>query len=560
MNTKLSIAPLMCALLLGACAQKNDDGKPVVPINPKGTIQEEASTKIEGNWFIRDPQVDGEEGVSSDLALATMNLPEPQEIIVAVIDSGVDYEHEDLKDVMWVNPGETGLDESGIDKASNGIDDDGNGYVDDVHGWNYLGGADGKNIEKETLEMTREVVHFKKKIAAGEILTPEEEAYFQKVSKAVSTEKNSAMEKTAKYTPVQEKIQEAKNLLKQKLGLSEFTKDSLEAISSGDSDVLSAKEHLLQTIQKFGDVDRIKRALDYYADILNYYTNEDFDPRSTIVKDDPSDFSDINYGNNDVRGPDASHGTHVSGIIAASRGNGLGIDGVSANVKIMALRAVPDGDERDKDVALAIRYAADNGAKIINMSFGKGFSPYKDKVDEAFMYAAEKGVLFMNAAGNDNADLDVTDSFPSKYLGAAPYAGFEIPGYINVGASARLKDLGLPASFSNFGKKSVDLFAPGHRILSAVPGNKYATYSGTSMAAPTAAGVAALVWTHFPELTAVQLKAILKESVRGYGDFEVRKPGADQYDLLVPFTSLSETGGIIDAKTALELTKFLSEN
>lgn len=562
MNAKMSLAPLVCALVLGACAQKKDE--PLVDkVNPKGTIEEHTSNETalaEGNWFTRDPAVNKEEGVSSDLAISELELPDSKEIIVAVIDSGVAYQHEDLKDVMWHNLGEKGTDANGNDKATNGIDDDKNGYIDDIHGWNFLGGKDGKNITKETLEMTREVVRLKKKIANGDTLTEKEQKHFEVVKKAVADEKEYATSRQKKYQPVQAEIEKNVSLLKEKLGLKEVNKKTLNEINPTAPDLVAAKEHLLGIIKKFGYIGRIKRALNYYHDVLTYYINEDFDPRSEIVGDDPSDFTDTNYGNNNVQGPDADHGTHVSGIIAASRGNGLGIDGVATNVKIMALRAVPDGDERDKDIALSIRYAADNGAKIINMSFGKGFSPYKDKVDEAFMYAAEKGVLILNAAGNDSADIDVVDSFPSKYLSSEVYEEKEIPGFITVGASSRLKDLGLPASFSNYGKKSVDLFAPGNKILSAIPDNKYATFSGTSMACPAAAGVAALVLSHYPQLSAVQLKEILKHTVRKYEGFSVRLPGADKMDIPVEFSILSETGGVVDAKAALEFTKYLAEH
>lgn len=564
---KMPLVSIMCGLLLSSCAQKNDaDDVIQTPMNPKGTIkdvvseEEQAALLIEGNWFTRDPILNGEEGVSSDKAIAQLQLPEVSEVIVAVIDSGVDTEHEDLQGKIWFNPGETGLDEQGNDKARNGIDDDKNGYVDDIHGWNFIGGADGSHIDYETLEMTREVVRFKAKLASGIELSEEEQVYFEKVKKAVSDERDYANSRIEKYQPLGDKIEAMKKVLTDKLGLSEFTKASLEAISSSDAEVIAAKDHLLETIAKFGSVNRIASALEYYHAILDYYTNESFDPRSEIVKDDPSDFSDTNYGNNDVKGPDAGHGTHVSGIIAAVRGNGMGVDGIAPNVKIMALRAVPNGDERDKDIALAIKYAADNGAKIINMSFGKAFSPYKEKVDEAFMYAAEKGVLIMNAAGNDNANTDLVRSFPNKYLKSSAYSVSEVPGFISVGASSRLKGLALPADFSNFGKESVDFFAPGHRILSTTPDNTYDTYSGTSMACPAAAGVAALVLGHYPELSAIQLAEILKRTSRLYGDLEVRKPGAAQFDLPVAFEGLSLTGGVVDAYSALEFTKYLAEH
>ncbi|MFK8139018.1 MAG: S8 family serine peptidase [Bdellovibrionales bacterium] len=569
------------AVLFAACGNNQDTGLDLPSTNKFGThihnLEEENVlskhqgdldglflsndlTKKDGNYFTRNPELDDEEGTSSDWAIVDFELSHKKQIIVAVIDSGVDHNHEDLKDVMWNNPGETGLDENGNDKSSNGIDDDENGYVDDIYGWNFIGGADGAHIDKETLEMTREVVRFKKRIAAGDVLNDQEKKYFEVVKKAVEDEKEYASSRLEKYIPIQADIDKNMNVLKTKLGQEDFSLEALEAIDSTDSEVINAKEELIKVVKRWGSVARIQRALDYFNDILNYYVNEDFDPRTKIVGDNPDDFSDVNYGNNDVIGPDAGHGTHVAGIIAASRDNDLGINGVAANVRIMALRAVPNGDERDKDIALAIRYAADNGANIINMSFGKDFSPDKVEVDKAFLYAAEKGVLIMNAAGNDNRNVDKKQSFPNKYLSEKFHESLEIPSFMSIGASSRLKNLMLPASFSNYGKKGVDLFAPGHQILSTTPGNKYDVYSGTSMACPAAAGVAALVWSQFPEMTAEQLKDLLNYTSRKYDGFKVRLPGAETFDLPVMFSGLSKTGGVIDAHAAIGLAKELSEN
>ncbi|MFL5808573.1 MAG: S8 family serine peptidase, partial [Flavisolibacter sp.] len=275
------------------------------------------------------------------------------------------------------------------------------------------------------------------------------------------------------------------------------------------------------------------------------------DYRGDIVKDNYNDFNDRFYGNNDVMAGTPFHGTHVSGIIAAARNNGLGIDGIADNVRIMMVRAVPDGDEHDKDIALAIRYAVDNGAKVINMSFGKGFSPQKQWVDDAVRYAQSKGVLLVHAAGNDAADVDTTWNFPTPvYKGD----GNRATNWITVGASGDPQLGGLVASFSNYGKKEVDVFAPGVKIYSSIPGgNTYGEAQGTSMASPVVAGVAALVLEYFPTLSAEQVKYVIEKSSTKV-DMKVKTPGSDEE---VDMSELSKSGGLLNAYEAVKLASTL---
>lgn len=290
----------------------------------------------------------------------------------------------------------------------------------------------------------------------------------------------------------------------------------------------------------------LKEAVDYYGVIVNYGYNENFDSRE-IVGDNINNSQERNYGNNDVEGPDPDHGTHVAGIIAADRKNNLGIKGIADNVKIMVVRAVPNGDERDKDVANAIIYAVDNGAKIINMSFGKSFSPQKEAVDKAVRYAEQKGVLLVHAAGNDSEDIDVNKNYPSKFY----LDGKEAKNWIEVGASSAGSDEDLVGSFSNYGRKMVSLFAPGVEIYSTVPDNKYKNNDGTSMASPATAGVAALLMSYFPELTALQVKDILMKSSRKFDNLKVQKPGGGKVD----FNQLSASGGLVNAYEAVKMAK-----
>lgn len=324
--------------------------------------------------------------------------------------------------------------------------------------------------------------------------------------------------------------------------------EAVRALESNDPAVVKAKKDMINLLANGLTEDRLNQVLDYYTDQLQYFYNENFNARA-IVGDNYADLSEKDYGNNDVIGPDSHHGTHVSGIIAAVRDNKIGIKGVATNVKIMAVRVVPNGDERDKDVANGIRYAVDNGAKVINMSFGKAFSPYKKAVDEAVKYAESKGVLLVHAAGNDNKNNDELPSFPGRSL---IKDARDVNNWLEIGASSFQKGLTLPADFSNYGKKTVDFFAPGVDILSTTPDNHYDTFSGTSMATPVAAGVAALLLSYDPSMDADAVKALMIDTSRRYPKLQVNLPGTETPVL---FSSLSTYGTVVDAFEAAKSLK-----
>jgi cell wall-associated protease len=292
-------------------------------------------------------------------------------------------------------------------------------------------------------------------------------------------------------------------------------------------------------------IDHNTEVCDNYKNGMEYGYNPEFDPRS-IVGDNYTNTEERFYGNNDVKGTFPVHGTHVAGVIAANRKNNLGINGIADNVKIMALRAVPNGDERDKDIANAIRYAVDNGAKIINMSFGKDYSPQKDAVDKAVKYAEAKGVLLVHAAGNDDDNNDTKPSFPTRYY----KDGKEAANWIEVGASGWGADSTLAADFSNYGKKSVNFFAPGVQLYSTTPANGYETMDGTSFASPAVSGVAAILLSYFPNLTPLQVKDILIKSTRKFDSLMVKK--SDKTGV-VKFSDLSSSGGLVNAYEAVKL-------
>jgi subtilisin family serine protease len=317
------------------------------------------------------------------------------------------------------------------------------------------------------------------------------------------------------------------------------------ALQPGSDSVRAARDLYLRMAASGIDAKALADARQDVQGQLEYGLNPDFNPR-TIIGDDPADPSQRRYGNRDVTGPDAKHGSHVAGIIGAVRGNDTGIDGIATSVRLMAVRAVPNGDEHDKDIANAIRYAVDNGAHIINMSFGKGYSPFKALVDEAVKYADSRGVLMIHAAGNDGENLAESPSFPTpQYL-----AGGRATNWIEVGASSWKGGENLAASFSNYGKEQVDVFAPGVDILSTVPGGGYERQSGTSMAAPVVSGVAALLMSYFPTLSATDVKQILIDTATRHGDTMVVRPGSDGEK--VRFSELSITGGIVNAHAAVK--------
>jgi subtilisin family serine protease len=497
-----------------------------------------AQNEVPKGWHLLNPKDSGHYyGISLAQAynfLQSKNLKSTP-VIVAVIDSGVDTTHEDLKAVLWHNPGEI---------PGNGIDDDKNGYVDDVYGWNFLGGRDGKNVEKDSYEAARVYHGLKSKWEGKEIdkskLSPAEEREYEMWKRA--KEAVGVVDPLTAYTVIQLK-REYKNVLAAdsvfKAKIKEnYTAKDVDEYTPADDVTKKGKRSLLKIYQGF-EIEPATPASEVIPDVDEYISSEEMKMknvetpptpyRADIVKDNYNDINDRFYGNNDVMVSKAAalHGTHVSGIIGAARNNGVGVDGVADNVKIMMLRAVPDGDEHDKDIALAIRYAADNGAKVINMSFGKSFSPEKKWIDDAVKYAESKGVLLVEAAGNSHENIDSTYNFPTPVYEEGGHAG----NWVTVGASGPNAG-GLTANFSNYGKNTVDVFAPGVKIYSTVPGgNTYRDLQGTSMASPVVAGLAALIMEYFPALSPKQVKMVIEKSAQK-PSVKVKNPGTGEQAFL----------------------------
>lgn len=494
------------------------------------------------NWQNLDLKTDTTFGISTEKAYKELlRGKKSTPVIVAVLDGGVDVKHEDLKRVIWVNKKEV---------AGNGVDDDKNGYVDDVNGWNFLGGKTG-SIEHEALELTRLVRRDQARFAgitAGTVADKDKAAFEQFVENRNKLEQDliTARSNLAGVSG----FKSALDPFIKRIGKDNPTLKEIEEVKPEGEREAAVKSALVDILKEMDFKSfyegQILEAVKYYGNQINYNYNVDYDPRS-IVGDDPNNSKEKFYGNNDVKGPDALHGSHVAGIIGADRNNTLGIQGVADNVLIMGVRNTPNGDERDKDVANAIRYATDNGAKVINMSFGKSYSWDKQVVDDAIKYAVSKDVLLVQAAGNENKDIDVEANFPNrKYLD-----GGVASSYITVGASGFKDDETLKAEFSNFGKTTVDVFAPGVNINSTISDNKYKEENGTSMAAPVVAGLAALIRSYYPNLKATQVKDIILKSVVKINHNVTYLKGASPVS--VPFSEICSTGGIVNAYNALKL-------
>ncbi len=506
--------------------------------------------EVPKGWHMLDKTGSGYYGISVDKAYSFLKTKKLKSntVIVAVIDSGVDTTHEDLRSILWRNPKEI---------PGNGVDDDKNGYVDDIYGWNFIGGRDGRNVESDSYEAARVYHNLKSKWADKEVnvdqLSPEELFEYQSWvrAKAEIVGDVNPLE-VLQLRKASQTMKAGDSVIRRELKKDEYNCKELTGYSTGNSSALKVKELLLR-ICNANDNEEItnQQILDQLEGDLNKMEASEVAPknyRDDIVKDNYSDFNDRFYGNNNVMASNkaALHGTHVAGIIGAARNNKLGMDGIADNVRIMMIRAVPDGDEHDKDIALAIRYAVDNGAQVVNMSFGKSYSPEKKWVDDAVRYAQSKGVLLVHAAGNDAKNLDSTFNYPAPIM----LDGNRPTNWITVGASGDPKAGGLTANFSNYGKNEVDVFAPGVKIYSTVPGgNTYRDLQGTSMASPVVAGLAALILEYYPSLSAEQVKQVIEKSATDPG-VKVKNPGDES---MVGLNEISRTGGIINAYEAVKL-------
>lgn len=507
-------------------------------------LSAQTAGKTKPNWQNLDLKNDSVFGISTEKAYnELLEHKKHVPVLVAIIDGGVDVDHEDLKAVIWNNPHEV---------AGNGKDDDKNGYTDDIHGWDFIGGAKG-DVHWDDLELTRLIRADNARFAHADTasLKGDDLVEFGKYKK-MKDDFNSQYQKAKQTYDFINKFNTIIDTIVINLKKADPTVDDFKGYTPANNMQAYVKKILVENMAEFkGLADfrekEITPGLTHFKTQLDYNLNLDFDPRG-IVGDNYADINEHFYGNNDVTGPDADHGTHVAGIVGAVRDNNIGVKGVANDVMIMSVRTVPDGDERDKDVANAIRYATSNGARVINMSFGKAYSYDKKAVDDAVKYAMSKDVLLIHAAGNDNKNTDSEPNFPNRnYADNSGLAG----AWIEVGASGMTDDGTLKASFSNYGKTHVDVFAPGVKINSTTPHSTYGEHDGTSMAAPVVTGLAALIRSYYPKLTALQVKEIIMKSVVKINHTVVVGDGDEKKD--VAFADLCISGGVVNAYNALKL-------
>ncbi|WP_347923256.1 S8 family serine peptidase [Pontimicrobium sp. SW4] len=523
---------LTMTLLFGCGSSAAILSTPIENIDNTPLKYTELSENESKNWMHLDLVKDTIPGMSVNKAYSEIiKNRKGQTVVVAVIDAGIDTNHEDLDDVIWINKKEI---------PNNNKDDDDNGYIDDIHGWNFLGDTYDEQLEYVRILVSGDTSHPRYADAKAEY-----DSEYQKYSGL-----------KAQYDQIIQQIVASDKAVAKHLNKKDYTKEEVFAIKTTDQSLLRDVSVIKQTYG-FGigtikeTINAINSDLENINERLNVNLNKNLKGRKT--GDNPNDFSQTTYGNNNVNPVknEELHGTHVAGVIAAERNNGKGMNGVANNVKIMALRAVPNGDEYDKDIALAIRYAVDNGAKIINASFGKYYSPHSDKVQEALIYAAQNDVLFVSSAGNEGLDLDEKSSYPNDHKNGSEI----IDTYVSVGAIDSKYGSNLVASYSNYGKKNVDVFAPGSQIYSPKPNNEYDFIDGTSFAAPAVSGVAALVRSYYPKLTAVQVKQIIMDSGLQL-PAKVTVPGSQ--NSVKSFGELSKSSKLVNAYNALIMASKIS--
>ncbi|HEY5462130.1 MAG TPA: S8 family serine peptidase [Hanamia sp.] len=526
----------------------------------------EQPAKRPHDWWQADPQKDSLPGISLDEAYNYLKGRKSKPVIVAIIDDCIDTSHEDLKNILWTNKKEI---------AGNGIDDDKNGYVDDVHGWCFVCGKNNTSQNDEAPDGVRTYITWRKQFENIDTSTLTgslkiEYSMYQLSKKKVFAEYKKMADSYQLITLAKAMRVDTFHFMQYLNNLSVRYKDTILYNIPFATIPFSTSYDSLENI--FWSVFNEKRKEDAQAATLEYligfmkaldgekYFFEtmigidnlyDTTKNYRMVEgDDDNDFKTI-YGAPTIKVPGHSdwHATLIAGIIAANRQNNIGIKGIADNVLLMPVVIGKEAPSRDKDIVFAIHYAVDNGASIINLSMGgtPAYSEHVKEIMEAFDYASRHGVLFVNCAGNDGVNMD-----NEIYNLGQGSNGKDHDDYIRVGATTTLLNDSLVSVFSNFGGKTVDLFAPGTAIYSTTPGNKYDFGNGTSFATPVVVGVAALLKSYFPSLTAKQLKEILVKSVYK-PDIMVITPYNSGIKNKIPFSTMSKSGGIVNAYNAVKL-------
>lgn len=554
MYRKLSFYFLFGISLITSCVAQKIESKQIKIFGDNPQVKLFQLSEVEKQrWLHQDIIDDTIPGISLDKAYENLlKDKENKEIIVAIIDTEIDIEHEDLKDKFWVNKNEI---------PHNGIDDDANGYVDDVYGWNFIGNKNGENIIYSTLECIR-ILRVAKHTSKGkenkELITS---STIQEVQKTYDSLLKVAVSDQKYGNFLVDTYPKSKEALKQFFPEEDYTTkqlDSLYKLYKPKDKELGTLIYYMSDYIKYNLTQEWINNYKKKADIkLEKTYNIDYDDRA-LLGDNPEDLNDIEYGNNAVSShlDDFYHGTLMAGIIAATRNNGIGNDGIANNVKIMPLAISSNGEEHDKDIALAIRYAVNNGAKVINMSFGKNFSLHPKWVFDAIKYASEKDVLIVTSAGNSAKDLNYHEYFPNDSFDNDVEVS---DNFIMVGSTSLNMNEKLLSSYSNYGSIDVDIFAPGEQVYTTLPKNKYRFDSGTSISSAVVSGVAALIKSYYPNLSASEVKEIIMASGIEY-PFEAKVPGTKNPEKLLPFKLFSKSGKIVNAYNALLMAESLSKD
>lgn len=504
------------------------------------------------DWHLKDIQLDSLPGVSLYRAYDSLLVGKKgKEVIVAILDTKLDIHHEDLKGQLWINKNEI---------PNNNIDDDDNGYIDDINGWNFLGNSNNEDLLYQKYSYLRVVekyeAFFKGKkvedLSVKDSLLYQEYMHANKVLEVKSKKKDSDLAYAVLLLNI---LAESKKEMLKYFSNDKYTLKDLDSLSNLHSNNKKLQNSILRrsNFMKYGYTKEYLK--EYELSVFVKYKkmlNKSYRERE-IQGDDPEKIKDAFYGNNILFGVvPFKHAIGVSGLLGATRNNNIGLDGFSNYIKIMPVVMVASGDEHDKDVALAIRYAVDNGAQIINMSWGKYFSLHSDWVIDAMKYAENKGVLLVTGSGNDAINNDVEKIYPDDNINGKEF----LTNFISVGATEYNVNAQLKSSFSNYGNENVDVFAPGNNLYTTATNSTYQTGGGTSYASPIIAGVAALIWSYYPSLTVSEVKKIILDSGVKY-DLIVNI-GTEEKKELVPFSTLSKSGKIVNAYNALIMAEKIS--
>jgi cell wall-associated protease len=539
----------LAILILASCTAEFKDKSPIKSEAFFDTISTAKTPEQLKNWQLKDIQLDSLPGVSLERAYSELlKDKEGEEVIVALLDDHIDLNHENLKDQIWVNRDEI---------PNNGLDDDGNGYVDDVNGWNFTGNAKGEQVIYMNNEVIR-ILRYVNSIAKTEVLEMSKDSYLKsdslivKINQEYEKEADLAKRKQDYGAFLIKGYKEARKALRKYFPDENYTIEKLDEIKTSDSmlgrHIYYMKDYIKYELSEEWIADYKKEADSLKEKVWNL----DYNERTAIIGDNPDDVTDIYYGNNQV-GTHLEyfkHSTQVASVIAAKGADSSGVKGISNNIKIMPVCVSTEGNEHDKDIAVGIKYAVDNGAKVINISLGKMFSLHSDWVFDAFKYAEEHGVLIVSSAGNSNFDLNTENDY---FFNDNIDNGKEVSSnFLLVGSSTHKVNEQLKSSFSNYDSIDVDLFAPGDSIYVAYPDNKYLFNSGTSLASAITSGVAALIFSYYPHLNANDVKQILMQSGVAY-NLKVNIAARDEEPKLVPFSQISKTGRVLNAYNAILL-------